>query len=257
MTKFEEAQQRRHRPAHARRTAQSHAAFFLPHLRPGMAVLDLGCGPGTITEGLAEAVLPGATVGVDIASDLPESRPGLTYVTADVRDLPFDDASFDAIFACCLLQHLPDPLAVVREAHRVARPGAVIGLVDADWGGQLMYPNDPRLDRALQVAAALRPNTSPYVGRQLRALLAEAGFVRCEGYARVGVDATAEAAALVAEFSAAGYANDATIERAVGLGVATADEMAGFAEAWREWGQHPGAYLARLWCEGVGWARAV
>jgi SAM-dependent methyltransferase len=236
------------------RTAQSHAAFFLAHLRPATAVLDLGCGPGTITTGLAEAVAPGEAVGVDIAADLPESVPGLTYVTADVRELPFDDASFDAIFACCLLQHLPDPLVAVREARRVARPGAVIGLVDADWGGQLIYPDDPRLHRAAQIAAGLRPDSSPYVGRQLRALLAEAGFSRCEGYARVGVEATDEKAAQVAEFSAAAYADEATVERAVGLGLATADEMAEIAGAWREWGRHPGAYLARLWCEALAFA---
>jgi SAM-dependent methyltransferase len=222
-----------------------------------MELLDLGCGPGTITAGLAEAVAPGATIGVDIAADLPESAPGLTYLHADVRELPFEDASFDAIFACCLLQHLPDPLAVVREARRVARTGAVIGVVDADWGGQLIYPHDPRMDRAMQVAAGLRPNSSPYVGRQLRALLAEAGFDRCEGFARVGVDATAESAARVAEFTAAGYAGDAAVERVVELGLATADEMAGFAEAWRAWGKHPGAFLARLWCEAVGWADAA
>jgi cyclopropane fatty-acyl-phospholipid synthase-like methyltransferase len=50
---------RRRRPFHAERTAQSHAAFLLPHLRPGMDLLDLGCGPGSITLGLAAAVAPG------------------------------------------------------------------------------------------------------------------------------------------------------------------------------------------------------
>lgn len=254
MTTYEEALRRRHRPAHAGRSAQSHAAFLLPHLRPGMTVLDLGCGPGTITAGLAETVAPGCAVGVDLYPTAPEDAVGVTLVTADVTDLPFEDATFDAIFTCCLLQHLPDPLIAVREARRVARTGAVIGAVDADWGGQLMYPNDPRLDRALEVAAALRPDTSPYVGRQLRALLAEAGFVRCEGYARVGVDATDEQSRAVGEFSAAGYEAEATVERAVERGLATAEEMAGFADAWRTWGGHPGAFLARLWCEALGFA---
>lgn len=254
MTRYEEALRRRHRPAHAARTAESHAAFFVPHLRPGMDLLDLGCGPGSITAGLADAVAPGSATGVDLRPGSSEEHPGVVFVTADVHELPFEDASFDAIFACCVLQHLSDPLAAVREARRVARPGAVIGLVDADWGGQLMYPEDPRLDRALEVASAMRPDTSPYVGRQLRALLAEAGFVRCEGFARVGVDATAEQTRSVGEFSAAGYESPAFVERAVERGLATADEMAGFAGAWRTWGGHPGAFLARLWCEAIGFA---
>ena len=49
-----------------RRTAARSAAFLLPHLRPGMRLLDFGCGPGSITVGLAGVVAPGEVVGVDI-----------------------------------------------------------------------------------------------------------------------------------------------------------------------------------------------
>ncbi|MGH2627567.1 MAG: methyltransferase domain-containing protein, partial [Anaerolineales bacterium] len=54
-----------HSPAHARRTAAFNAAFFLPELRPGMRLLDAGCGAGSITLGLAQAVAPAETVGID------------------------------------------------------------------------------------------------------------------------------------------------------------------------------------------------
>jgi SAM-dependent methyltransferase len=252
MSAYTTAMRERHRPAHAQRTAQTQAAFLLPHLRPGMRLLDLGCGPGTITAGLAERVAPGLTVGVDLHP--PRAVEGVAFITADAGALPFPDASFDAIYSSAMLQHVPDPLAVLLEARRVARPGAVIGIVDADWGGQLRYPHNALLERSEAVARGLREGTSPDVGRRLRDLLVRAGFRDCEGFARVGCEASTESVRALARFAAEGYANPATAERAVAAGLATAEEMAEFARAWGEWGEHPGAYLARLWCEAIGWA---
>jgi len=252
---YQEAMRERHRPAHARRTAQSQAAFLLPHLRPGMKLLDLGCGPCTITVGLAEAVAPGGSaVGVDLHPSLPEGATGLAIVAADVHRLPFPDATFDAIYSSALLQHVPEPLAVLREARRVARPGAVIGVVDTDWGSLLQYPENEKLTKASEVARRLRRGTSPDVGRQLRSLLVEAGFSRCVGSARVTCEASPDDVEGFGSQAAAGFEHPAAVERAVARGDATAEEMAEFARAWREWGEHPGAYVSTLWCEAIGWA---
>jgi SAM-dependent methyltransferase len=219
-----------------------------------MALLDLGCGPSTITVGLAEAVAPGHTVGVDLDPTLPEGATGVTVVAADVHRLPFADASFDAIFASALLQHVHNPLNVLREARRVARAGAVIGVVDTDWGALLRYPESEKLKTADLIARRLRRGTNPDVGRQLRSLLVEAGFSRCVGSARVICESSTEAAAAFGRHTATGLEHPATVERAVAEGAATAEEMAECARAWREWGEDPGAYVSTLWCEAIGWA---
>ncbi len=112
---------------HARRTAERDAAYLLPHLRPGIRLLDIGCGPGTITTGLARAVAPGEVVGIDLVPEVIESarehlaETGLTnarFEAASVYELPYEDASFDAAHAHQVLQHLARPVDAAKEALR-------------------------------------------------------------------------------------------------------------------------------------------
>jgi SAM-dependent methyltransferase len=241
---------RDHRRHHADRSADSHAAFLLPHLEPGMALLDMGCGPGSITIGLAAAVAPGPTTGIDID---PEPVDGIEIVTGDVMAMPFPDASFDAIYVSAVLQHLPDPLGALREARRVARPGAVIGVVDADWDGELIYPYDEVLRRSMSLARRLRTGTSPYVGRRLRDLLTAAGFDRAEASARVIHHGTPEQTLGFGTFTGSLFRRPGVVERVVAEGWATEAELDQMSDAWADWGRHPGAFVARFWCEALGW----
>ena len=236
-----------HRPAHGRRTVRSHAAFFLPRLAPGARVLDIGCGPGSITTGLGEAVAPdGLVVGVD----LDPGPAAVPLVRADVFRLPFPDGSFDALWACAVLQHLGDPLGALREARRVCRPGAVVGVADADRGGLLVEPPDPWIDRGHEILARLRDGTSIHVGRRLRGLLHAAGFVdvdaRSRGGGAGGPECAAHAAQQVTLFEAPALA-DVVVER----GLADREELAEIAAAWRRWGADPGATIALHWFEAT------
>ena len=104
----------------------------MPHLRPGMRLLDCGCGPGSITVGLAEAVAPGEVIGLDLQpSQIERARllaaeraiSNVRFEVGDVSRLPFPDASFDAAFAHTLLLHLRDRVGALREIRRVLEAG--------------------------------------------------------------------------------------------------------------------------------------
>ena len=239
----------RHRPAHGRRTADRWAAFLLPHLRPDMRLLDIGCGPGSITSGLAAAV--GSTVGVDRS---PLAIEGVPVAGAEGARLPFPDATFDAVFTNATLQHVPSPLAVVSEARRVCRPGAVIGVGDADWGGALFHPADPLLDRAWEIRAALREGSDVYVGRKLRDLLAAAGFERAELFVRGNVVGTTEAAMNLGWGEWTFFEAPEVVAYVTELGLSEAKEMQAIAEAWKSWAGHPGAGGATFWFTALAWA---
>ncbi len=117
--------------AHAERTADEAAAFLLPRLEPGIDLLDVGCGPGSITRGLADYLGPsGSVIGVDNSEQaIAEARHsahrsvGLKFEVGSVYALPFPDASFDVVFGHQLLQHLADPVVALVEILRVLRPG--------------------------------------------------------------------------------------------------------------------------------------
>ena len=246
--RYEAFLKQRHRPAHGRRTAASHAAFLLPHLRAGMRILDLGCGPGSITAGLGDGA-----VGIDLDPGPPDTVP---VATADAGRLPFADATFDAVFSCAVMQHLPDPLRALTEARRVCAPGAVIGIADVDWGGGLTFPEDPLLARGQDILAALRRDASPYVGRRLRQLLVDAGFARASVVAKgVPGGGDADANARQAEMQAVAFESPETIAVVEEEGISSAEEMAAVAAAWRRWAADPSAiYAPGWWFEAIAWA---
>ena len=146
--------------SHALRTAANSAAYLLPSLHRGQRLLDVGCGPGSITADLAALVAPGPVIGIDnAAAVLEQARSsadgrGLTnvsYEDASVYRLPFPNASFDVVHAHQVLQHLADPVAALREMRRVLVPGGLVAARDSDYGTMTHYPTDPRLDRWLDL----------------------------------------------------------------------------------------------------------
>lgn len=170
--------------SHKWRTAENSAAFLLPHLRDGMALLDVGCGPGTITADLARRIPGGSVVGVDVPADVigaAQSDLGddnVRFEVGDVYALQFDTGSFDVAFAHQVLQHLGDPVAALREMYRVLRPGGLVAVRDSDYGAFVWSPPDPRLTRWMEIYQLLteRNGAEADAGRHIHRWVRAAGF---------------------------------------------------------------------------------
>src|ERR1700694_5746526 len=163
---------------HAKRTADRDAAFFLPFLKPGMRLLDVGCGPGSITAGLALRVEPAGTIGIDAsesvietARSLANARPAkhLTFEVGNIYEPRFPAESFDAIFAHQVLQHLRRPVDALRQFRALLTPGGVLGVRDVDWGSTTFYPENQGIRGflALYYELARRNGGEPNAGRHL------------------------------------------------------------------------------------------
>lgn len=249
--------------AQAQRTATLEADFLLPHLRPGMRLLDAGCGGGSITVGLVAAVAPGVVVGLDLEPHrLVEARQratdrevtNLRLIAGDVYRLPFPDRSFDAVLAHHVLQHLRDPLAALREFHRVLRPGGVAGIRDPDEGATLFAPATPLLEEARELEMRLRRRhgSDPYYARRQRSLLVQAGFVRTEAQVAARAWGTPDLARESASGWLARLAGPAGGAALVALGWVTPERLAAIEAEIRAWGERPDAFSAMVFCSAVG-----
>lgn len=235
------------------RTVANSAAYVQGELRPGRRVLDVGCGPATITADIARLVAPGRVVGIDAsAAVIEEGRTnvaGLDNVELRVGEataLPFGDATFDVVHAHAVLMHIPDAVRALREMLRVTRPGGVVAVRDADYGGAMWWPEDPWLERwrEVYVAVARDNGADPYAGRRLLARAHEAGAARVTPSASIWCHATPEERAWWGGMWADRILHSRIAEQAVAGGHATPADLEQISQAWRAWAVDPDGWFA-------------
>jgi SAM-dependent methyltransferase len=243
--------------SHRWRTAENSCAYLLPRLRPGLDLLDVGCGPGTITVDLAARVAPGRVVGVDREPAVLDgardaaAAAGLsdvTFVAGDVYALDLPDDGFDAVHAHQVLQHLAEPVAALREMSRVCRPDGWLAVRDADYAAMTWHPADERLDRWLDVYRHVtRTNGGePDAGRRLVGWALAAGLRDVTASASVWCFADPADRAWWGDLWAERCTDSALAGQAVEHGLATAAELAELAQGWREWVQQPDGWFVVL-----------
>ncbi|HET9050586.1 MAG TPA: methyltransferase domain-containing protein [Candidatus Dormibacteraeota bacterium] len=243
--------------SHSWRTAENSAGYLLDHLRPGMDVLDVGCGPATITADLAHLVAPGRTVGVDVAPGIvvqaaalaaERGSAHLVFATASVDALPFAGATFDVAHAHQVLQHLPHPVRALREMRRVLRPGGLLAVRDSDYTARAYAPRDPLLDRWLELYHQVTAHNGAEAdaGRHLLGWARAAGFEDVRASSSTWTFADPRTRAWWGGLWADRVRKSAFADQAVEYALSTPDELAAIAAAWRRWAEHPDGFLAIL-----------
>ena len=157
-------------------------------LRPGQAVIDLGCGPRGILDLLAERVAPaGRVIGLDadpahtaMAAEFAAGQglTGMQIMTADARRTGLPPGSFDLVHARTLLVNVPDPADVAAEMVRLARPGGQVASMEPDTEHARCHPPHPAFDRLCDIftAAFRRNGADPWIGRRVPELFRQAGL---------------------------------------------------------------------------------
>ncbi|MHB8680883.1 MAG: methyltransferase domain-containing protein [Acidimicrobiales bacterium] len=240
--------------SHTWRTAENSAAYLLPGLRAGLDVLDVGCGPGTITVDLARLVAPGTVVGIDRAPDVvakaaaDAAAPNARFAVGDVYALEYPDDHFDVVHAHQVLQHLADPVAALAEMRRVCKPGGIVAARDGDYEAFTWAPADPRLDDWLATyrAVARANGGEPDAGRFLLGWAHQAGFTDVRASASVWCFATAEDRRWWGSLWADRMRYSDIAEQAVAAGLATRERLEQMADAFHQWSAHPDGWFAVL-----------
>jgi SAM-dependent methyltransferase len=243
--------------SHTWRTAANSAAYLVPSLRPDMKILDVGCGPGTITADLAALVPDGHVTGVDREPEILERAratvagrglANVDFAVADVHALDYPDDTFCVVHAHQVLQHVGDPVRALREMRRVVRPGGLVAVRDADYEAMTWFPASEGLDDWLDLyrRVARANGGEPDAGRRLKAWALRAGFTDVTATSGTWTFATWEERAWWSGLWADRTLASAYADRARLGGHASEARLRAVADAWRQWGEREDGWFSVL-----------
>ena len=250
--------------AHSARTAEDAAAFLLPYLETGMKVLDVGCGPGTITVGLAERVGDsGSVLGVDISEGLSEAwakrleesaATNLEFRVDDIYDSNLEPDQFDVVYAHQILQHLGEPVGALRSAAGLAKVDGLVGVREVDWGTFAAWPDLQAIRdfREVYDAVAIRNGGTPNAGRHMLKWMEAAGIL-------ADIQITTSTWTFYEESGRRWWGeqwaqrilySDIAV-KALEYGIATQSELEAISLGWLEWKDTPGSVSCFTHFEGL------
>ena len=232
--------------SHQWRTAANSAGYLLEHLASGLSLLDVGCGPGTITADFARLVAPAPVTGVDLSTGVIElaraetaerGLGNLSFATDDVYALSFDDAAFDVVHAHQVLQHLSDPVAALTEMRRVLRPEGRLAVRDADYGAFTWYPTVPALERWMELYHQVTRINGAEAdgGRHLVSWVRAAGFADLEVTSTNWIYQHPDARHWWGSLWADRVRQSSFAQQALEFELTTADELEVIARAFLDW----------------------
>jgi SAM-dependent methyltransferase len=234
--------------SHTMRTAANSAAYLVSSIRPHMHVLDVGCGPGTITADFAALVPQGRAVGLEpVPLPLETARATLEerglknaeLVVGDVHKLVFDDKIFDIAHCHQVLQHVGDPVQALREMKRVTKEGGYVAARECDFSIMTWFPEVEGLLewQSLWIKVARANGGEPNAGRRLVHWALEAGFERdkIKSTTTAWCFSTPEERAWWGGMWADRVVTGEFAKTVVAGGYGTEEDLQKISEAWKEW----------------------
>ncbi len=245
-----------------RYTAQASAFHLLPYLRPGLRILDFGCGPGTISVGLAKAVEPGELHGIDMEESQIElakevarfnGRSNAHFQVADITDMPFEDGFFDVAHCHNVLMHVPDTQAALAEVKRVLKSGGIISCREMICESSFTEPDFGVIRKAWDMFEDLlsADDGHPQMGKQLKNHLQTAGFTNPRITSSFDIHSTPADVGFIYGFANMWFLAPEIVEAAIKYGATTRELCDAIADAYDRWKDHPGAVCGVAFGEAV------
>jgi SAM-dependent methyltransferase len=245
------------------RSAAEYADFVLPRIGRDHRVLDVGCGPGSITLGLAEVA--GDVTGMDVDdAEFTDARAyaadhgiaNVRFLEGSIYRLEFPDASFDVCTMFAMLETLDDPTAALAEVRRVVKPGGLVAASSIEYGGLILHgPDEPLLRRFYELRLRLweaQGDVHPERGRELRGLFLTAGFEEVESVTTYFSYGTEERVRSFGLGRAADCRDEWYVEGVTRLLLADQAEIDELERAWIRWSASPDAFAAFAWGRATG-----